>query len=114
VWIQDWDFNWQDGYMFKTPLSLAKGTRIDVRFKYDNSADNPRNPNNPPVPVLWGEQSSDEMAGLGVLLSTIRKEDEVILKQTLAPRERTAIQHGVADGTLKRMQEQRQNAQAKR
>jgi hypothetical protein len=50
VWIQDWDFNWQDPYMYKTPVFLPKGTKIDVLFLYDNSVDNPRNPNNPPRP----------------------------------------------------------------
>src|SRR6185295_6881657 len=44
LWIQDWDFNWQDRYNYKVPVTLPKGTRIDVRITYDNSAENPRNP----------------------------------------------------------------------
>ena len=31
LWIQDWDFNWQDRYNYKTPVYLPKGTRIDGR-----------------------------------------------------------------------------------
>jgi hypothetical protein len=108
VWIQDWDFNWQDVYAFKTPRLLPKGTRIDVWFRYDNSADNPRNPNHPPQTVLWGEQSSDEMAGVAILLSTVRKEDEAAFSQPLAAREQAAIRKGVTDGTLQRMQAQRE------
>ena len=32
LWIQDWDFNWQDRYDYKTPVFLPKGTRIDARL----------------------------------------------------------------------------------
>ncbi len=41
LWIKDWDFNWQDSYVYKEPFTLPKGTRIDVTLTYDNSADNP-------------------------------------------------------------------------
>src|SRR5215472_1552188 len=37
LWIQDWDFNWQDRYNYKQPVMLPKGTRMDVRIVYDNS-----------------------------------------------------------------------------
>ncbi|HMC75826.1 MAG TPA: hypothetical protein VKH34_01795 [Vicinamibacterales bacterium] len=64
LWIQDWDFNWQDRYFYKQPVALPKGTRIDVTVSWDNSADNPRNPCNPPRRVQWGLQSTDEMGGV--------------------------------------------------
>lgn len=64
LWIQDWDFNWQDRYFYKQPVALPKGTRIEVTISYDNSADNPRNPCNPPRRVRWGLQSTDEMGGV--------------------------------------------------
>jgi hypothetical protein len=57
LWIKDWDFNWHDQYAFKDPVLLPKGTKIDVRITYDNSADNPQNPSNPPRRVQWGEES---------------------------------------------------------
>ncbi len=60
--ITDWDFNWQYYYQYAKPLSLPAGTRIDVRFSYDNSASNPANPNTPPRRVTYGEQTTDEMA----------------------------------------------------
>ena len=62
LWIQDWDFNWQTTYAFKQPVKLPAGSCIDVVSYYDNSADNPRNPNDPPRVVTWGEQTTDEMA----------------------------------------------------
>ena len=59
--IPNWDFNWQDTYQFKKPLALPKGTRLYLEFVYDNSTDNPNNPNHPPKNVRWGEQTTDEM-----------------------------------------------------
>jgi hypothetical protein len=62
VRIGDWDFNWQGGYRYETPVHLPEGTRIDLEYTYDNSARNPRNPSNPPARVQFGEQTTDEMA----------------------------------------------------
>jgi hypothetical protein len=59
--IDDWDFNWQGSYAFKEPLSFPSGTRFSLTAYYDNSSANARNPNNPPKPVSWGEQTTDEM-----------------------------------------------------
>jgi mono/diheme cytochrome c family protein len=107
IWIQDWDFNWQDVYTFKNLVTLPSGTRVEVRVTYDNSAGNPANPNNPPKAVLWGEQTFDEMASVNIPMVTLRKEDEKTLQDFLSARQRAAIQRGVQDGTLKRMLEQR-------
>jgi hypothetical protein len=61
MWIKDWDFNWQGQYSFAQPVVLLKGTRIYVDAWYDNSTENPLNPNSPPKTVLWGDDSTDEM-----------------------------------------------------
>ncbi len=61
LWIKDWDFNWQGQYSFAKPVRLRKGTRIIVDAWYDNSANNPLNPNSPPKTVRWGDDSTDEM-----------------------------------------------------
>lgn len=63
--IDDWDFNWQGRYNYVEPVRLPKGTKIRTTLTYDNSADNPRNPSNPPVDVHWGEGSTDEMGTIG-------------------------------------------------
>jgi mono/diheme cytochrome c family protein len=103
LWIQDWDFNWQDRYIYKTPVALPKGTRIDVRLTYDNSADNPHNPNPETLKrVLWGEQSFDEMGSVSLAMQAVRKEDEPILQKVLGDRVRAAIARGMENGTLKR------------
>lgn len=61
IQIDDWDFNWQGAYMYKEPISLPSGTALSLKATYDNSTSNPRNPNSPPRPVSWGEETTDEM-----------------------------------------------------
>jgi hypothetical protein len=75
IWIKDWDFNWQGSYQYAKPVRLPQGTVIKVRAVYDNSADNPKNPNNPPKPVRWGEQTTDEMCLLGLQVTTDTRAD---------------------------------------
>ena len=62
--IADWDFRWQNVYVYRKPVHLPAGSRIDVWFAFDNSDDNPANPNSPAAPVKWGWQTEDEMAEL--------------------------------------------------
>ncbi len=62
--ISNWDLNWQAVYKYQQPVFLPKGTKVMMRFSYDNSAANPRNPNHPPQRVLAGNRSSEEMGHL--------------------------------------------------
>ncbi|HEY8461348.1 MAG TPA: tetratricopeptide repeat protein, partial [Blastocatellia bacterium] len=64
IWIKDWDLNWQAVYRYERPVFLPAGTVISMRFTYDNSAANPRNPSNPPKRVLAGDKATDEMGHL--------------------------------------------------
>ncbi len=75
LWIKDWDFAWQDQYQYKAPVSLPKGTRLEMEITYDNSADNPHNPSNPPKRVRWGEQSFDEMGSMTLQVVAARQEE---------------------------------------
>lgn len=59
--ITDWDFNWQGLYRFKEPVAIPALTFFSLEASYDNSSNNPRNPNSPPKAVSWGEQTTDEM-----------------------------------------------------
>lgn len=63
--INDWDFDWQGYYSFKKPLVLPAGTIVHGYATYDNTANNPSNPNNPPQTVTWGENTDEEMYYLG-------------------------------------------------
>jgi mono/diheme cytochrome c family protein len=66
--IPDWDFAWQEQYEFAQSVSLPKGTVLHSRITFDNSADNPRNPRLPPVRVAFGEESTDEMGSMSLLV----------------------------------------------
>ena len=88
--IDDWDFSWQEQYQFKEFVPLAKGTRLDMSISYDNSAGNPRNPNNPPQRVRWGEQSTDEMGGIGLLVVAASDDDLLQLRLGYAAHLRAA------------------------
>ncbi len=81
IFIQDWDFNWQDQYLYTEPISLPRGTRLSMRYSYDNSADNIRNPHDPPRRVLYGPDSSDEMGDLWIQVLTETKADLVTLQR---------------------------------
>jgi hypothetical protein len=58
--VPNYDFNWQRTYVFTEPKSVPAGTKIIHRTLYDNSANNPGNPD-PSRRVPWGLQSEDEM-----------------------------------------------------
>jgi tetratricopeptide (TPR) repeat protein len=64
IHIQNWDLNWQAVYRYTDPIALPAGTKIAMRFAYDNSAENVRNPNHPPARVAAGNRATDEMAHL--------------------------------------------------
>lgn len=102
VWIQNWDFNWQESYIYKEPVRLPKGTRLDATIRYDNSEDNPGNPNTPPARVRWGEESTDEMGTVIFLVEILNADEEAEMRAALAARTREAIQRAGQDGTLQR------------
>jgi Flp pilus assembly protein TadD len=64
VLIKDWDIDRQSVYSYRKPLLLPAGSVLHMRYVYDNSAANPRNPANPPVRVRNGNRSTDEMGHL--------------------------------------------------
>ena len=61
ITISDWDFRWQSTYVYREPVHLPKGTRLDVTMSFDNSVANPANPSSPPLRVKEGWQTTDEM-----------------------------------------------------
>ena len=64
-----WDFNWQDGFDLEKPLLIPKGTRIQGLAHFDNSTNNPFNPD-PAQRIVWGPQNWDEMQScyMGVIM----------------------------------------------
>lgn len=58
--VPRYDFNWQLAYRYTEPVSLPGGSKVKVTGWYDNSSNNPANPD-PTKSVRWGEQTYDEM-----------------------------------------------------
>jgi peroxiredoxin len=58
--VPNWDFNWQIRYEFAEPILAPKGAVIRCTAHYDNSADNPANPD-PTITVRYGDQTWEEM-----------------------------------------------------
>lgn len=59
--IPQWDFHWQGFYQFQQVLKIPKFHTFRGEATYDNTAGNPNNPNNPPIDVSAGENTTDEM-----------------------------------------------------
>src|SRR5262249_27335678 len=87
VRIPEWDLNWQGVFHCKDPIYLPRGTVISMRYHYDNSADNLRNPNKPPRRVPGGSQANDEMANLWLQVLPAKAGDQrAVLQEALMGR----------------------------
>ncbi len=58
--VPHYDFNWQTCYRLKEPMALKRGTTIRAYARFDNSKNNPFNPD-PTKEVRWGQQTWEEM-----------------------------------------------------
>ncbi len=58
--IAQFNYNWQMSYTYAEPKFIPAGTKITAIGAFDNSAQNPANPD-PERTVPWGQQSWDEM-----------------------------------------------------
>ncbi len=85
--IDDWDPDWQDKYVLASPLHLPAGSKLAMELGYDNSAANPRNPNEPPVRVRTGERTIDEMGNVTFELRLGSERDKVLLREAKYRRE---------------------------
>jgi hypothetical protein len=76
--IPKYDFNWQITYEPEGDLRLPAGTKIEAVAAYDNSANNPHNPD-PSKEVRWGDQTSDEMMAIYMHLAMPASQDPRVL-----------------------------------
>ena len=87
--VPNYDFNWQLTYYLKEPKVLPAGTVIECIAHYDNSANNPSNPD-PNSDVWWGDQTWDEMlAGFVDLAMPLQ---QTLRDVTVAPKRQVAQQ----------------------
>ncbi len=112
--IPAWNFDWQEDYRLATPMHLPKGSVVSFDCVYDNSADNPRNPNDPPARVRFGQRSVDEMATLTLIVIPRDPADWIRLEEARW-RHRLAKAPGEADawnGLARALVEQGRAAEA--
>jgi hypothetical protein len=79
--IPRWDFNWQNFYTFKKMLKIPAGSTIYIEGDFDNTAENPYNPNHPPREVRDNNGSmrtTDEMFQFIITYLPYEKGDEEI------------------------------------
>ena len=84
--VPRYSFTWQLGYEMAKPVLLPKGTRLETTTHYDNSANNPYNPN-PKIDVAYGPQSTDEMAVsfIGLTMDIGADPAQLLRRQRKAP-----------------------------
>jgi hypothetical protein len=58
--VPRFDFNWQHRYLPEEPFRVTAGSRLECFATFDNSANNPFNPD-PKASVQWGDQTWEEM-----------------------------------------------------
>ena len=85
--IKQWNFRWQQDYRYASPVPLPRGTRLTMRYTYDNSDENVDNPNHPPVRVRAGLRATDEMATFGLQVMPQSPEDGARLAESFEERE---------------------------
>jgi len=59
--VPHWDFHWQGFYTFSNLQKIPAGYKIKGEAIFDNTSNNPFNPNSPPQNVQFGENTTDEM-----------------------------------------------------
>ncbi|MDQ6678527.1 MAG: tetratricopeptide repeat protein, partial [Acidobacteriota bacterium] len=86
--IPEWDLNWQGVFRLSKPLLLPKGTVVSMRYHYDNSAENARNPSTPPKRVLGGNEATAEMGHLWLQVLPVAEGDQRAALQEVLVRQR--------------------------
>ena len=81
--IDDWDLDWQDRYYFKDRIRLPAGTVLTSKLVYDNSSDNPENPNDPPKEIRWGRESGDEMGSVNLQVVAVDENSRPSLESAI-------------------------------
>lgn len=79
--VPRFSWHWQLWYDFAEPLKLPKGTKLECTEHFDNSKNNPENPD-PAKTVIWGQQSFDEMM---VCMFNVAFDSKISTRQMLAP-----------------------------
>jgi hypothetical protein len=71
--IDNWDFNWQMTYQFKTLIKIPKGSTLIIEASFDNTANDK---NKQPIDVNYGWRTQDEMLNLVIYYLDYLPNDE--------------------------------------
>ncbi len=93
--VPEWDFNWQDNYVFPNALKIPAGSTLRATAFYDNTASNPNNPSSPPQNVTTGEGTYDEMMAVFFAYTPYQAGDEyAIIDKRIIPMGATTFCEG--------------------
>jgi Secretion system C-terminal sorting domain len=76
--IDDWNYKWQGDYTLPKLMKIPRGSTVHAYSTYDNTVNNPLNPNNPPQLVTLGESTLEEMFVFGFTYIDYQTGDENI------------------------------------
>lgn len=78
VSIPSWDFKWQEIYRYKKLIKIPKGSILTIEALYDNTKENPNNPNHPPKMVFSANdmKTTDEMMTMLMVFLKYEEGDE--------------------------------------
>ncbi|MFT5823218.1 MAG: hypothetical protein ACI8ZM_004478 [Crocinitomix sp.] len=95
--IPQWDFDWQDFYWFEYMQKMPAGSNLRGQAVYDNTSANPHNPEDPPIDVNPGFNTTDEMFLVYFHIMGYEEGDEFVNLDSLNTiyLEDLAIQEGV-------------------
>lgn len=76
--VPQYDFNWQTTYTYKEPVFVPRGTKVHLTLWWDNSPENPSNPD-PTREVTFGGPTTDEM-GFGWMRYVSSEPDNIVVE----------------------------------
>ncbi len=82
--VPNYDFNWQTSYEFAEPEFIPAGSKIKQTNWWDNSGQNPANPD-PTIEVTWGEQSWEEMLFGAMSMRFLGEEEAAKFREAAKP-----------------------------
>lgn len=93
--IPEWDFHWQDNFIFRNAIKVSNGATLRATAFYDNTTNNPDNPSSPPQNVSAGESTTDEMMGVFFAYMPYQAGDEyLIIDKRIIPQGATTFNSG--------------------
>ncbi len=93
--IPEWDFHWQDNFIFRNAIKVPNGATLRATAFYDNTTNNPDNPSSPPQNVSAGESTTDEMMLVFFAYMPYQTGDEyLIIDKRIIPQGATTFNSG--------------------